>query len=371
MLRVIHFVPSINVTSGIAQMIMNYYRTMNLDKIQFDFIYFIGKTDNNFENEINYLGGRCIKVSGPTNYIKFYKQMKYIMSNYRNDDIIFHNHQITFAIFLQPILKNCNIDKVIVHNHMTKYSDRVISSLRNKILCIPIKYLNVKYFACSRDAGIFMFGKNNYNKGKVTVINNGIDCNRYKYKTHNRKQIRKTLGIEDEYVIGHVGHFNNVKNHKFIIEVFEELLKVNSNIRLLLIGNGPLKEEIEEKIKNLNIQGKVIILENRSDIPELMSAMDVFIFPSLFEGLGIAAIEAQAAGLPVFISDKVPSDVIINNCKVINLEKGPKKWAVEINETFTKKIERNDGFEMVKKSKFNIYKLKENMLDIYIEIIKG
>lgn len=369
MLKVIHFLPSVNVTSGIAQMIMNYYRTMNLDEIQFDFIYFINKTDNNFENEINNLGGRCIKVSAPTNYFKFYKQMKYIMNNYSSDDIIFHNHQITFAIFLEPILKSCNIDKVIVHNHMTKYSDRVISSLRNRILCIPIKYLNVKYFACSRDAGIFMFGKNNYDNGMVKVINNGINCEKYRYKPKNRKHVRQILGLEDEYVIGHVGHFNNVKNHKFIIEVFYELLKLNSNIKLLLIGNGPLKEQIEEKIKNLNIEEKVIILENRSDIPDLMSAMDTFIFPSLFEGLGIAAIEAQATGLPVFISDKVPSDVIINNCKVIDLEKGAKKWAIEINKTLNREIDRYYGYEMVKKSQFNIFKLKENMLDIYREII--
>lgn len=367
MIKVIHFMPSINVTSGIAQMVMSYYRAINRDKVQFDFIYFINKSKGNFEDEIYKLGGNSIKVSTPTNYIKFKNEMILCLKKYETKKIIFHNHQINFQIFLHPILLRLGIKNCIVHNHMTKYSDKLISSVRNSILCYPIKFLNLKYYACSYDAGVFMFGKKNIINGSVTIMNNGIDCEKYKFNKKIRIDKRKEFGLEENFVIGHVGHFNKVKNHKFIIEVFEKIYNKNKTARLLLIGNGPLRNEVEKEISKKNLDTKIIILDNRIDIAEIMFAMDSFIFPSLFEGLGIAAIEAQSTGLPVFISDKLPIDVNIINCNVLSLSDPIDKWANLINRVHISYEERIKANEYIKNSKFNILKSK----DKYLEEIKN
>ena len=366
MVKVIHFMPSINVTSGIAQMVMNYYRVIDRRQIQFNFIYFIDKSKGNFEEEINSLGGNSIKVSTPINYIKFRNEVILYLKKNKDTKIIFHNHQINFQIFLQPILLKLGIKNCIVHNHMTKYSDKLISSIRNSILCYPIKFINLKYYACSYDAGVFMFGKKNMNNGSVTIMNNGINCEKYKFNKQMRIDKRREFKLEKNFVIGHIGHFNKVKNHKFIIEVFEKIYNKNKSARLLLIGNGPLRNEVEKQIEEKNLTTKVIILENRTDVAELMSAMDSFIFPSLFEGLGIAAIEAQSTGLPVFISDKVPVDVSVINCNILSLNDSSDKWADSINGIQISYEERIKANEYIKNSKFNILKSK----DRYLEEIK-
>lgn len=354
MIKVVHFLPSINVTSGIAQMIMNYYRVIDTTQIQFDFIYFIPKSKVNFEKEIINLGGKITFVSDPLKYFKFYKEMCKCLSEYDSDKIIFHNHQITFTVLLQPILKKYGVRDIIVHNHMTKYSDKLLSSIRNRILCYPIRFLNVKYFACSKEAGEFIFGKEKMKNGLVTIMNNGIDCEKYLFDYDKRKNIREILGLENKFVIGHVGHFNKVKNHRLIIDCFEKIYLKNTKARLLLIGTGPLRKNVEVWIKEKNLNENVIILENRDDIPQLMWGMDVFIFPSLFEGLGIAAIEAQATGLPVFMSDRIPESVNVYNCKVISLESSSDIWAKEINKTNINIENRKKGYFKVKNSEYNI-----------------
>lgn len=364
MIRVIHFMPSINITSGIAQMIMNYYRVIDRNEVQFEFVYFIDKSKINFEDEINALGGNSIKVSSPVNYIKFYREISLVLEKYKDNKVIFHNHQITFTIFLEPIILRFGIKKNIVHNHMTKYSDRIISSVRNRILCYPIKFLNIKYFACSQDAGLFMFGKEAVNNGLVTIMNNGINCYKYKFNINTRRKIRELFDIDKKFVVGHVGHFNKVKNHKFILEVFEKIHNLNHSARLLLIGTGPLKNELVKQINRKKLTDKIIILENRNDIADLMSAMDVFIFPSLFEGLGIVAVEAQASGLPVFISDYVPIDVSINNCKVLRLKDTVDKWAESINNVCISDSDRIKANNYVENSKFNILKSEKIYLDL-------
>lgn len=367
MIKVVHFLPSINVTSGIVQMIMNYYRVIDTTQIQFDFIYFIPKSKVNFEKEIIKLGGKITFVSDPSRYFKFYKEVGKCLGEYDSERIIFHNHQIPFTVLLQPILKKYGIKDIIVHNHMTQYSDKLISSIRNKILCYPIRFLNVKYFACSKEAGEFMFGKKRVQEGLVTIMNNGIDCEKYLFDYDKRKNIRIELGLEHKFVIGHIGHFNKVKNHRLIIDCFEKVYLQNQEARLLLIATGPLRKDVERWIKEKNLIHNVIILENRNDIPQLMWAMDVFIFPSLFEGLGIAAIEAQATGLPVFISDRIPSCVKIYNCEVISLESGSDRWAKEVNKVDINIENREKGYFEVKNSEYNIlYQEKK-----YLEYIKN
>lgn len=351
MLKVIHFLPTINYTSGIASMIMNYYRKIDKSKIQFEFITFLKNNKVSFKKEIEDLGGKVYSIESPKKILKFYKGLNEILKKYKNQKVIFHNHQINFTIFIYGLVKkelNC---KFIIHNHTSKYSDKILSSIRNYILCWPIKFLNVERFACSEKAAKLVYG----NK-KFYLMVNGIDFEKYKFDENIREKYRKEFNVENNFVIGHIGHFEKVKNHDYILKIFYEICNKDEKFVLLLVGNGKLKNEFIKKIKKLKIEKKVILLENRNDIHTLLNAMDVFVFPSKFEGLGIAAIEAQANGLPLIISNKVPKEVNITNATVLNINNSSLEiWVEQILKIYHSKNNR-------KKTTFinNIFSIDES-----------
>lgn len=370
MIKIIHFVPSINCTSGIIQLLLNYYRKMDRNTFQFEFLYFSEKTINNFEDEILRLGGTSTKISSPVKYLKFKKELnEYFKKHIENvNNTIFHNHQIAFTIFLKRIVNKNGISNFIVHNHMTKYSDKFLSAIRNYILCIPIKYMKLQYFACSIAASKLCFGKND-----VYIMQNGIDLKKYKFNEESREKYRKKFNIKDnEYVIGNIGHFEPVKNHELTIKAFLECLEYNHNMKLVLIGTGSLKEKYLEMIRKHKIADKVIILENRNDIPQLLSMMDCFVFPSRFEGLGIAAIEAQASGLPIIISNKVPKEVQICNYKVLDISNNIDDWKCEIIKMKNNKVakDRKHAIKSLEISIFNIDNSVKLLEKKYYNILK-
>ena len=201
-------------------------------------------------------------------------------------------------------------------------------------------------------------------------MQNCIDFYKFKFDSNMRKKYRSELAIEKNYVIGHIGHFEPVKNHNLIIAIFKKLCTKIDNAKLLLIGNGSLKQEIIELVKNKNLEERIIFLENRNDIPYLLSAMDCFIFPSKFEGLGIAAIEAQASGLPTIISNKVPKIVKLSNCIDIDLNNDIDIWVekiLEYYENFSENDRLNLWDKIVKNDfdiNYNIIKLEKKYLEI-------
>ena len=366
MIKVIHFVPSLSIASGVATTIMNYYRIIDRNKIQFDFICFgIDKTET-YINEITSLGGKVYFVCRPTKFLCFYKQMKNIILNYSSNHIIFHNHQIAFTIFLKPMLSKFKAYNFITHNHMTKYSDKILSTIRNKLLCLPIKHMkNIYYFACSIDAGKMMYGKKDF-----FIMKNGIDCDKFKYSKIKRLKIRKELGVDDNcFVIGHVGRLEPVKNHTLILDIFKSFNDIYPKSKLLLIGKGRLENNIKNKIKSMNLSDKVLMLGVKNNIDEMLSAMDLFLFPSFFEGLGIAIIEAQSCGLPVVVSNMIPKEAIIKNVSIVNLNEGIDKWIDQINKLKNLHINRSKVNIYVKNSDFNIYINTEALINIYNNII--
>ncbi len=364
MIRVIHFVPSLGVSSGVIHMIMNYYRVLDKSKIQFDFICFGVDTGDTFSKEITNYGGKIYFVDRPTKFSSFYHKIKKILLNYDPSNTIFHNHQITFTIFLKPIVSNCGIKKFIVHNHMTKFSDKLLKSIRNYLFCIPIKHMkNIYFFACSKDAGKAVYGKK-----KFTVMVNSISCEKYKFDQKERNIIRKDLGLMNDYVIGNVGRFEPVKNHKFMLKVFELLLKNNTNCKLLLVGEGSQKNKIIKLANKLKISNKIIFLGRKVNITNYLNAMDVFIFPSKFEGLGIAALEAQANGLPVVMSKNVPQEINLCNVKSIDL-KNINQWVEAILFYRAKSFDRLAANNIIKKSAYNIELSIDFIYTIYSDII--
>lgn len=341
---------------GVEAVVMNYYRHIDRNKIQFDFI-----CDNDSTNipyqEIEELGGKVILVPPYQKIFDYQKELKKVLKegNYK----IIHSHINTLSIFPLRIAKKVGIPVRIAHSHSTTNKKEWKKNLLKQTLRPFSKVYATDYFACSEHAGRWLFGNKTFDKGKVFILNNAIDLDKFKYDENVRKEMRKELNISDDtLVIGHIGRFVEQKNHRFLIDIFNELHKQNDNSILLLIGQGPLMEEIKQKVNSLNLTDSVKFLGQRNDVNKLYQAMDVFIFPSLYEGLGMVLIEAQASGLPCIASTEVPIIAkVLNNTEFIELEEPINIWISKINEIINcnRKIDleivRNLGYDIKIESK--------------------
>ncbi|BFK82361.1 hypothetical protein I3900191A7_25060 [Clostridium baratii] len=305
MLRILQLGMTDNL-GGIETFLINYYRNIDKSKIQFDFVN-IYPNDLCFQNEIEQMGGKVYKVSNYYKHpIKYIKQVKKIIED--NSYTVIHCN-MNSAVMLYPLIaaKMANVKVIIAHSHNSSGDKGIIKTLLHSINKHFIPLFATHFFACSKLAGEWFFSKKIINSSKFKIIYNAIDIKKFKFDENIRKNKREQLGIKDNtFVVGHVGRFNKQKNHLFLIEIFNEVYKINNNVKLLLIGIGPLQYEIKEKVKKLGLTNNVIFLNNRNDVNELMSVMDVFIFPSLYEGLGTVLIEAQASGLVCLASKNIP-----------------------------------------------------------------
>ena len=351
MIRILHIVGSISTISGVMNFIMNYYKLIDKEKVQFDFLYFID-TEDNFNIEINKLGGNTYFVNKPS--------VKNILQTFKEFEYLVH--------FINHFCKKYNIKHLITHAHTTKYSDNPKNALRNRIMCFGLNNTATDLFACSKAAGEFYYGKKAVKGGKVKIIPNAINLEKYKFNETIRNKLRKELNIENKFVIGHIGRMAPPKNQKFLLKIFREVKKEKNNAILLIIGDGPLRNEIEKEIDNLNIGDSVILLGVRNDVPELLMAMDVFVLPSLYEGLPVVCVEAQAAGLRCMLSDNITKEVDCGLCEFIPLDKSPSIWRQEI----LKKLVNNRNLTINKiiNDKFSIIQQSKILEKLYFEIRK-
>lgn len=295
--------------------------------------------------------------------LKYCRKFNYILKMKRPD--IVHSH-MTLGNFLPMYLAWKKHIKIrISHSHFAFEKDNLKTKVQKFLGNMFANY----YVACSEDAAKFLFGKK---YRKAFILNNAIDLNKYCFRKDVREKVRKNLNVEKKFVIGNVGRFTEQKNHKFIIELFDKIYKKYPNVILLLIGDGELKETIRNDILNRNIEENCIILKNRDDVNELLMGMDLFIFPSLFEGLGIAVVEAQATGLPCICSTSMPSDVrILDDCEMIPLiEK--EKWlnSCEKHLKDTELKDRTYAINEIKNTKFDLKKEREKLKEYYYSLLK-
>ena len=312
--RILHIVGTMNL-GGQETFIMNLYRKIDRSKIQFDFVVH-SKEKQFYEEEIKQLGGRIYKIDSMS--------------------------------------KMAKVQKIIVHSHSSSSKSRIIHKICRSIMNL---FIDIR-LACSKEAGEWLFGKK-----KFTIIYNGIEMDKYLYSVETREKIRRKHYISSEQkVIGHVGRMENEKNQIFLIELVKEIVKIDSSIQLWLVGDGSEKEKLVKKVEEDNLTKNILFMGKRQDVNELLQAMDFFVFPSLYEGLGISCIEAQVAGLPCFISNKVPSIAVIGkNITVLPLIIN--EWTKKILET--KKIE-NRKVEITKEMmKFNIKYAVEQIELVY------
>ena len=321
-LRVLQVVTNMSY-GGLENLLMNYYRNIDRNRIQFDFLTHVS-IHQDFEEEIEALGGRIYRLPRlnpfSPSYVKVLNRF-FAEHPYK----VVHSHlDCMSAIPLQAARKQGCLIR-IAHSH---------NSSQVKNLKYPIKlYFRRKIFryatdlfACGKEAGKWMF------QGKgFTIMSNAIDAQEFRLNEEIAGEVRQELGIEDCFVVGHVGQFRTEKNHLFLIDVFAEILKREKRARLVLVGKGPQMQPAIEKVKVLGVQEKVLFLGARADISRLMQAMDVFVLPSTHEGLPVTLIEAQASGLPCVISDGVPLECkLTNDVKQVPLAEATGVWAEHI-----------------------------------------
>lgn len=357
---------------GIETLIMNIYRKIDRNLVQFDFLAHYGKENADYNDEIKILGGNIyempqIKTTKRTKYYMFFKYRRALIRFFKNHQEfnIIHIHMTNTARILIPIAKKYGNAKVIIaHSHLTRakygFNGFVTNLLQKKI-----ETMATDYFACSYNAAKWFYSKKVVDGNKLIVVNNAVDTSKFDYDSEKRSVIRSKLNINDEVIVGHVGRFFHQKNHKFLIEVFEQILKINSKAKLLLVGEGELKNDIEKLTYAKKINNSVMFLGNRGDVNDIMQAFDVFVMPSFFEGLPVVGIEAQSSGLKCVFSDTITEEVkITENVVFLSLNLDKALWAKKILDISTYK--RCSQKELLTIKGFNIDSVAKKLQDYYI-----
>lgn len=361
---------------GAETMIMNYYRSIDRSKIQFDFL--LHRPERGaYDDEIENLGGKIYRMPpiSPRNFFKYKSELKKFFYLHPEYEIV-HSHLNSLSTFVLNAAKATSNVR-IGHSHIAinpiKLSDffnkkldlkTTIKEALQTLLRKSVANYATHYFACGEKAGKWMFGDTA--EKPITVINNAIDSSRFIYNNEIATITKKKLKIEDKLVIGHVGRFNDQKNHFFLIEIFNEILKANSNAILLLVGEGDLRPKIEDEINKLGITEAVMFLGSRTDIPELLQSFDVFLFPSLYEGLPVTLIEAQAAGLKIIASDTISSEVNFSKLiQFIALKESSLHWAKQLLQSI--KYKRENTQKIVIDSGYDIVNNAKNLEDFYLK----
>ena len=360
--RILHVVTYMG-RGGLETMLMNYYRNIDRNLVQFDFLTH-RSFQADYDQEIEQLGGKIYHLPqlNPFNPV-YLRSLDSFFKEHKEYKIV-HSHLDCMAGIPLKYAKKNGVPVRIAHAHNSSQVKDNKYFLKLYFKRDITKYADY-LFACSKKAGKWMFSID-----KFYILNNAIDAEEYVFNKRIRKQIRTELGIKrDTFVCGHVGRFSIQKNHEFLIDVFAQIIQRHADSKLLLVGEGELKDKIQEKCRKLNLSNKVIFAGLRDDVPELLQAMDLFLFPSLFEGLGIAVIEAQAAGLPCLISDRVPIECKKTKQLVrqLKLEAGTEKWSEEAVR-YIGYIRKNTKME-IENADFDIKKNAVRLQKFYLDIV--
>lgn len=354
---------------GTQAFIMNVLRNIDREHYQIDFA-----INNDFEGgwgpEMRSLGSEIFitPIFKIYNWLSFKKFWASFLSSHHYD--IVHGHTTNSAgIYLKEAKKNgC---KTIAHTHSTGYRGNTIEQYSKRIISRLTKKYADYWFACSGEAARMLYGEDYKSYPRYYEMPNAIDVRRFEFNDAIRQHIRKELGIqEDEYLCGHAGTFSVPKNHSFIIDVFNEIYKINNNSKLLLIGEGVLKEGIREKAKSLGILDQIVFRENLANVNEHLMAMDLFIFPSIFEGFGMVSLEAQATGLNVIQSDAVPEVTHLTECvESMPLSASAEEWAWKALSMPSR--ERRSINKKIFNSKYNLSNTLSLITNLYNEMTEG
>lgn len=356
MIRILQVIDKMDINSGVYSMLMNYYKYINNNKIIFDFIIHEALSEEIKKLYLNQKT-RIFELCPLTSKNLLKNRIDFINILEKYNYKVIHVHLPNAGFLYLSIAKKYGVPIRILHSHNSKGSDIWWKNIRNGFLNkLGILYAN-KYFSCSKKAAEYLFGEKRLREGRVEIINNAIEIDKFLFNNSIRIKLRNNLNIDKEqFVIGHVGRMSQQKNHFFLIDIFK-LFHNNNNCKLVLVGDGELKEKIESYTKINNLSDSVIFLGSRDDVNEVLQIFDVFVLPSLFEGLPVVSIEAQAAGLKCLLADTITSECnLTGNIKFLPLD-NKLMWVTELeyimnnNQRYNcKKQIRDQGFYIVREA---------------------
>lgn len=352
---------------GAETMVMNYYRHIDRTKVQFDFLVH-RQQRGAYDDEIEALGGRIYRMCPvyPQNFARYKRDLRGFFQAHSEYKII-HSHMSELGYFAFREAERQGVPVRICHAHNAPHGFDAKMFIRTYFKKRMMPYLT-HLFMCGEESGKWLYGEKN--KSRFIMLNNAIDAAVYSFDASKREEMRRQLGLTGELVIGHVGRFNPQKNHPFLLDIFAALLKKEPNAVLLLVGGGADMPKIQAKAQELGIAERVRFLGVRSDVADLMQAMDVFVFPSLYEGLPVTMVEAQASGLPCIISDKVPPECILTDglVNIMPLSANPETWAEKI--LSMRAVPRTDRREEIAAHGFDISTEAVKLQEFYIKSVE-
>ena len=365
---VLHVVGRLNI-GGAESRIMDLYRNIDREKVQFHFMQHTAERCA-FEDEVDRLGGKVYHVPrfNVKNYFTYKKAWKDFFKAHPEIKVVQGHMTSTAAIYL-PIAKKAGVEVTIAHAR----SAGVDPGIKGKITAFLRRNLYEKCdyrFTCSELAGEAVFGDQNQIPRKAIFIPNAIEVDKFKFDEETREQIRYELGIKDKFVIGHVGRFSHMKNHKYMLQILKQCIKIEKENRLpetmlMFLGDGEMKEEIMEEAVAMGISSRVLFLGNKRDVYRYYQAMDYFLLPSLYEGLPGTAVEAQASGLPGIMSDTVTREAIVTDLlQVRSIKENPELWAEQIMKA--EKKDRSHYAQEVKDASFDVKEQAKRMQEFYL-----
>ena len=353
---------------GAETLIMNVYRTIDPSEIQFDFLVHVSD-ERDYDSEIITRGGKIFHTFRfyGADYLPYRRSIRRFFKEH-HDYAAVHIHLGSSAAIIIREAHRWNLF-TIAHSHNTNPPISV-PELGFRFFSHATRKLADAFLACSEQAGIDRFGAAVVNSDRFSVLPNGIDVEAYRFDADTRHQIRYDLGLDDNApVFGHVGRFAPEKNHSFLIEVFSQIVCKQPTAVLLLVGRGPLEDEIRHDVERRGLSRNVRFLGVRNDVSRLLMAMDVFLFPSRWEGLGISAIEAQASGLPCLLSDSLPKAAIISPATaMLSIRNDASDWArLAIDDIENSCLDRReDGVQLARDAGYDIAQVAKGLTGLYL-----
>lgn len=354
MIRVLQIIGSLGY-AGVEAVVMNYYRNIDITKVQFDFIT-CSAVRERYDEEIINRGGKIYRLpSRSRKPLEYMRALKMLLQ--QESYQIIHIHQNSASMTMDALVaKLCGIPNIIGHSHNTS------CNVLYQHYCFKpfVNHVVTHRMACSKEAGKWVFG----NRADILILNNAVDTEKFLFDKKIRTEYREKLGITDKYVLGFVGRLHEQKNVMRLLRIFKELYKHNSDFHLLIVGDGELRSQMEQYIEENQLSKAIDLLGRRDDVSSLMMAMDVFILPSLYEGMPVVMVEAQATGLSCVKSERVPAPNILGNMISIDLEKSDEYWGEQILNV--NPIERESAKEYVQAMGYDLKIEAKKLEDFYL-----
>ena len=350
---------------GVEAVVMNYYRHVDRSRVQFDFLVDLDSTLVP-RDDIESLGGRVFVIPPYQRQLSYQRELEALFREQRWP--IVHSHVNALSMFPLRAAKRVGVPVRIAHGHSTANPDERVKTVVKDVLRTQANRYPTERFACGEYAGEWLFGKGS----DFTVMPNAIDLQRFAFSPEKREAVRAELGIaEDAFVVLHMGRFVEQKNHRFLLDIFAGLLKQRPDAVLLLAGDGPLRQEMEGKAASLGIADHVFFLGQRPDADALYSAADIFCLPSLYEGLPVVAVEAQASGLPMVMSDKVTREALITSrTRMLPLASSAVEWADAVIAVGADRLAPTSGEDVRAISRYDIANAAPLLTQKYIELAR-